>query len=179
MFTYGVQNIELVYHEDCPQLQIGRFCSIAGNVQIYLGAYHRSDWISTYPFLNSYSKSFEQIKRSGFPKSKGPVKIGNDVWIGSGCRIMSGVSIGDGAIISAGAHVIKDVEPYTIVGGNPAKFIKHRFESNIVDILMQIKWWNWPLNEILKNQDLLCSTPDKENIHKLLTTNERIKSSAV
>jgi acetyltransferase-like isoleucine patch superfamily enzyme len=166
-FTYGVQNIELVHHENCPLLSIGRFCSIAGDVQIFLGAYHRSDWVSTYPFLSVYHPMFDKSRREGFPKSNGPVTIGNDVWIGNGVTIMSGVRIGDGAILAAGAHVINDVEPYAIVGGNPAKLIKHRFNQDICNELIRLQWWNWPLQTILKHQDMLSSNPILEHLKTL------------
>jgi acetyltransferase-like isoleucine patch superfamily enzyme len=159
MFTYGLQNIEIAYHEDCPTLSIGRFCSIAGNVRIFLGAYHRSDWVSTFPFLSSYDPIFPQHKREGFPKSNGPVVIGNDVWIGHGVTIMSGIRIGDGAILAAGTHVVQDVEPYAIVGGNPGRVVKFRFDLEIRNELLRLKWWNWPLQKILDHQNLLSSNP--------------------
>jgi acetyltransferase-like isoleucine patch superfamily enzyme len=167
MFTYGLQNLELVHHENCPSLSIGRFCSIAGGVQVFLGAYHRSDWISTYPFLSTYHPSFEKTHREGFPKSNGPVTIGHDVWIGNRVTIMSGVQIGDGAILAAGSHVIKDVEPYAIVGGNPADLIRYRFDLDVRTELTRLQWWNWPLDKILKHQDMLSSNPILQNLRAL------------
>jgi virginiamycin A acetyltransferase len=89
------------------------------------------------------------------PGKKGDTTIGNDVWIGMEATIMPGVSIGDGAIISARSVVTKDVEPYAIVGGNPAKPIKKRYNDDTIDILLEIKWWNWPIKEIETSLELI------------------------
>lgn len=156
-FTFGVGNIDLAHHKGAPPLSIGRYCSIAGNVRIFTGAYHRSDWITTYPFGHIHKETFGNIKTEGYPYSKGPVTIGNDVWIGNSVTIMSGVSIGDGAILAANSHIIKDVQPYEIVGGNPAQHIRFRFSKEVIDFLIDIAWWN--LDESLI-----------KNIHPLLTT---------
>ena len=82
---------------------------------------------------------------------KGDINIGNDVWIGYNATMMAGVTIGDGAIIATNATVIKDVEPYSIVGGNPAKEIKKRFSEDIISKLLELKWWNWDIEKITKN----------------------------
>ncbi|MFX3636497.1 MAG: CatB-related O-acetyltransferase [Candidatus Pristimantibacillus sp.] len=114
-------------------------------------------WGTTYPF-SSFMQEFSYIK--GVPQSNGNVVIGNDVWMGLSSTIMSGVKIGDGAVIAAHALVTKDVPPYAIVGGNPAKVIKYRFPQNIIDKLLQMKWWDWELHHIeqaiplLQSQDL-------------------------
>ena len=84
---------------------------------------------------------------SGHPHTKGNVIIGNDVWIGYGAKILSGVSIGDGAVVGAGAVVAKNIPPYAVVVGNPAKIIKFRFKPEDVEILLGIQWWNWPLEK--------------------------------
>ena len=103
------------------KLKIGKFCSIAENVKIFLNADHRIDWITTYP-PNLVCKDLSKIK--GHPTTKGDIIIGNDVWIGAGASILSGVKIGDGAVIGAHAIVTKDVEPYSVVAGNPAVKIR-------------------------------------------------------
>lgn len=152
-FTYG--NPEIKSWGEKSILQIGKFCSIADKVTIFLGGEHRSDWVSTYPFstfLNEYSYI------EGQPKSKGNVIIGNDVWIASGVTILSGVTIGDGAIIGCNSLVSKYVSPYAIVGGNPAKVIRYRFEENIIKELLEIKWWNWQLQDIEKAVPLLANS---------------------
>jgi acetyltransferase-like isoleucine patch superfamily enzyme len=94
--------------------------------------------------------------------SIGPdVRIGNDVWIGYGATIMSGVTIGDGAVIAANSHVVKHVKPYEIVGGNPAKHIKFRFDIETIGLLLAIKWWNLPESEVNKLIPILTEIPDK------------------
>jgi acetyltransferase-like isoleucine patch superfamily enzyme len=158
-FTYGFPTI-LSWGED-TKLTIGKFCSISGNVTIFLGGEHRNDWVSTYPF-NALLENYAYIK--GHPKSKGNVIIGNDVWIGREAVILSGVSIGDGAVIGARSLVTKDVEPYSIVGGNPAKFIRYRFKKEFVDALLDIKWWDKELDEIAEIIPLLQS----ENVSEII-----------
>lgn len=170
-FTYGFPTI-LSWGEK-TKLKIGKFCSISGNVIIFLGGEHRNDWVSTYPF-NALLKNYEYIK--GHPKSKGDVIIGNDVWIGREAVILSGVKIGDGAVIGACSLVTKDVEPYSIVGGNPAKFIRYRFKKEIIDSLLDIKWWNQELEEIAEIIPLLQSEKIYEIINRF-SSNKSYKDS--
>jgi acetyltransferase-like isoleucine patch superfamily enzyme len=139
-------------------IEIGSFTSIAKNLKIFTGGSHRSDWITTYPFGHMYRDIFNGFSGEGHPHSKGPVIIGNDVWIGANVTIMSGVNIGDGAVIANNSHVVKDVEPYSMVGGNPAKFIKKRFSDEVINKLLQLKWWNFEDSEINEICHLLCST---------------------
>lgn len=168
-YTFGVGNITLAHHYGAPKLKIGRFCSIAGNVKIFTGAYHRYDWCTTYPFGHIHREIFGKNKKEGYPYSKGPVFIGNDVWIGNSVTIMSGVNINDGAVIAANSHVIRDVEPYEIVGGNPAKHIKYRFNQEVIDQLLQIKWWNFEDNVIKEISTYLTDRPSLENLKKILS----------
>jgi acetyltransferase-like isoleucine patch superfamily enzyme len=143
-FTYGIPKIRSC--GEGAKLSIGKFCSIAENVTIMLGGEHRPEWNTTYPF-NVLLDNFSDIK--GHPATKGDVAIGNDVWIASGAKIMSGVTIGDGAVIGANALVTKDVAPYDIVGGVPAKCIKKRFSEEIVKVMLEMRWWNWPDQKII------------------------------
>lgn len=136
---------------------IGNFCSIGDNVKIYLGGNHRTDWVTTYPFGHINKDIFNNFNGDGHPKSNGDVIIGNDVWIGANAIIMSGVNIGDGAVIANNSHVIKNVEPYSIVGGNPAKLIKYRFTPEQIEKLLEIKWWNWDDEKINNFTHLLCN----------------------
>ena len=106
--------------------------------------------------------------RSTQTGTKGDIIIGNDVWLSHGVTIMSGVKIGDGAIVAANSHVVKDIEPYTICGGNPAKYIRHRFEGRIIDLLLELKWWDLPEGEITSMQDVLCAEPKYEVLFNLL-----------
>lgn len=134
---------------------IGKYCSIAGNIQIFLGGDHRTDWITTYPFAELLPKNFPDIK--GSPRSKGDVVIGNDVWIGNDAKIMSGVHIGDGAVIAGSAVVTHDVEPYSIVGGVPARHIRFRMPEERIQQLLELAWWDWDVEKVTKAVPILQS----------------------
>ncbi|WP_286364297.1 methyltransferase domain-containing protein [Azospirillum sp. B4] len=125
------------------RLSIGRYCSIADGVTIFLGGNHRPDWVTTYPF-NSLQGWDTAAGLDGHPATRGDVTIGNDVWLGDGCVILSGVTIGDGAVVGARAMVTRDVPPYAVVAGNPARVINTRFDPPIVAQLLRVAWWNWP-----------------------------------
>ena len=155
--TYGKQYIKIREWGEGSVLNIGNFCSIADNIQIFLGGNHNVNWITTYPFGHVNNNVFNTFNGKGHPKTNGNVNIGNDVWICSGCTIMSGVSIGDGAVLAANSHVVKNVEPYSIVGGNPAKHIKYRFTNEQIEKLLKIKWWDWDDQKINEILHLLCS----------------------
>ncbi len=165
--TYG--NPSIHYYNQNAKLVIGNFCSIANNVNIYLGGNHRTDWVSTYPFGHINTHIFNTYDGSGHPGTKGDVIIGNDVWIGSNVTIMSGVIIGDGAVIANNSHVVKNVEAYTLVGGNPAKFIKNRFTSEQIEKLLEIKWWYWDDEKINTFAPLLCNINIDDFINKALS----------
>jgi len=162
MFTYGYENISILSWEcnKLPMLRIGRFCSISANLKVFIGGNHRFDWTSTYPYGHCLptSKYFKPF--SGHPAAAKPVIIGHDVWIGRDVTIMQGVKIGNGSIIAANSHVVKDVEEYTIIGGNPAQKIRDRFDKDIIRELTSIEWWNWDKEKILENVHLLCSEPE-------------------
>ncbi len=151
-FSYGLPNIQAWNNE--TKLKIGKFCSIADNVTFMLGGEHKTDWATTYPF-NALMSCFSHIK--GHPATKGDIIIGNDVWIAQGARIMSGVTVGDGAVIGAGAVVTKNVPPYSIVGGVPAKIIKYRFNKKQIKIFLQMQWWNWEDEHLIQAIELLQS----------------------
>ncbi len=150
--TYGHPKI-LSWGEG-TQIKIGAYCSFAGGIKIFLGGEHRTDWVTTYPFTELW-ESAKSIK--GHPGTKGDVVIGNDVWVGEDATIMSGVMIGDGAVIGSCAVVTKDVPPYGIVAGNPAKLVKKRFDDETIDRLLEIRWWDWDEEAIEKYLPLLLS----------------------
>ena len=136
------------------RLVVGSFCSIGGGVQILLGGNHRPDWVTTFPF----NKRWEAASGyEGTPVSKGDVRIGNDVWIGNGTLILSGVAIGDGAVVAAHAVVTRDVLPYEIVAGNPAKHVRFRFDEETIAALEEIAWWTWEDSRLLEAMPLLLS----------------------
>jgi len=136
--TYGDPKIE--HWGESTTLKVGNYCSISGGVKILLGGNHRADWVTTYPF-SVFRESAKDIK--GHPVSRGDVIIGHDVWIGIGAVILSGVNIGNGSIIGASAVVSRDVPPYSVVAGNPARVVKQRFTEDDITILQSLKWWHW------------------------------------
>jgi acetyltransferase-like isoleucine patch superfamily enzyme len=122
---------------------IGKFCSIAGGTYIGLGVHPSRDFVSTHPAFYSRSRGLAtSFADRDYLEEYAPVRIGNDVWIGTAAVIKGGITIGDGAIIGAGAVVTKDVDPYCIVGGVPAKKIRDRFDGDTVDFLLRFKWWD-------------------------------------
>lgn len=152
--SYGDPQIK--WWGENAKLRIGRYCSIADDVTIFLGGNHRPDWISTYPF-NRIGAWPDAASIEGHPATRGDVVIGNDVWIGNGAVVLSGVTIGDGAVVGAQAVVTRSVPPYAIVAGNPARQIRERFPQPIVDALIQVAWWNRPDEEVKALVPLLMS----------------------
>jgi virginiamycin A acetyltransferase len=147
------------YHFDWmgDRLIIGKFCMIAhGATFIMNGASHLVDAISPYPFAKFEKDWAHAMDNKNYP-FKGDTVIGNDVWIGYNATIMPGVHIGDGAIIATNATVTKNVEPYTIVGGNPAQVIKKRFSEEHIAVLLELQWWNWDIEKITRHVHLLTS----------------------
>jgi len=126
---------------------IGRFCSIAYNVKIGLGD-HPVDWVSTHQFAYDPKYKFTKQWKEFDNTSDRKTKIGNDVWIGANATLLAGVKVGDGAIIGANSLVTKDVEPYSIVMGTPAKHHRFRFDSKIIASLQELQWWNWDEKKI-------------------------------
>ena len=137
------------------QLIIGKFCQIATGVRFIMnGANHALDGISSYPF-KVMGKAWGNAPINVV--NKGNTVIGNDVWIGNSVTIMQGIKIGHGAIIGTNALVTKDVPPYSIVGGNPAKLIRMRFDDSKIDFLLNLAWWDWPIEKITHHLPALIS----------------------
>jgi len=151
--TYGIP--EVIEFGDDTILRVGSYTSIAAGVRILLGGEHRTDWLTTYPFPAMMS-GLEDIK--DYAPSKGDVVIGSDCWICADAMILSGVTIGHGSIVAAGAIVTRDVAPFSVVGGNPCKFIRWRFEEDVRDLLLQAAWWDWPMEEVKSVARMLSSS---------------------
>lgn len=145
-------NILYHYPVNGDRLVIGKFCSIACGARFLLtSANHAMRSLSTYVFPIFYEEWDHGMKVTEAWDNRGDIVIGNDVWIGYEAVILSGVTIGDGAIIGARAVVTKDVPPYTIAGGVPAKPIRRRFRDEVIDTLLDLKWWDWPLEKLSAN----------------------------
>jgi len=163
----GVENFEknVLYHFPFigDKLIIGKFCAIAKDVKFIMnGANHKNSGFSTYPFFifgNGWEKS--NPKKGELP-FKGDTVIANDIWIGYDTTIMPGIKIGNGAIIASKSVVTKDVPDYAVVGGNPAKVIKYRFEQKIINELLNITWWNWSAEKITKNLEAITNADIEE-----------------
>ena len=148
---------------------IGKFCALAHNLKFNLGLNHNYKNVTTYPFdatdfkqIKAYSEGNKlPIWEKSAPQHR-QIIIGNDVWIGSDVAIMGGVIIGNGAVIGTNAVIAKNIPPYAIAVGNPARVIKYRFEPEIIDKLQKIQWWNWNLDKIRRNIPLM------ENIDKFI-----------
>nr|WP_287412819.1 CatB-related O-acetyltransferase [Pseudodesulfovibrio sp.] len=151
------ENVRYLHPErdNVDKLIIGKYCSIGSGATFIMAGNqgHRYDWISTYPF--HYQPDFTEAKDGYIPQ--GDTIIGNDVWIGTEAIIMPGITIGNGAVIAARAVVTREVPDYTIVGGNPAKPIRTRFNKDDIEKLLKLKWWDWSEDKIKRNLDLLCS----------------------
>jgi len=154
-FSYGRPKVR--FPESGRGLTIGRYCSIADRVEIFLGGNHRVDWATTYPFSALRGLWPGAPATEDYHASRGDVNIGHDVWLGSGALILSGVTIGHGAVVAAAAVVTRDVPPYAIVGGNPARVIRRRFDDATIASLLEAAWWDLPPAEVAGIVPLLQS----------------------
>lgn len=158
----GAENFEshVTHHYDFigDKLIIGKFCAIAKGIEFIMnGANHRINAITTYPFnimKNGWEKSAPSLSDL---KLKGDTIIGNDVWIGQNVTVLPAVHIGDGAIIGANSVVAKDIPPYSVAVGNPCEVKRKRFDEDLIEYLLKIKWWDWSAEKIFKNMEALCS----------------------
>jgi len=154
-FSIGYPKI-LSWRTD-DKLKAGKFCMFAHDVMILAGGEHDLKRVTCYPLKTSFHLS---NKHSEDSENKGPVIIGNDVWIGAGAIILSGVTISDGVIVGAGSVVTRNIPPYAIVAGNPARIIRYRFSRKQIDQLQEIAWWNWGIDEIIANINYLYGDVD-------------------
>jgi len=166
--TYGANNIIIgSWGNDADiKITIGKYCSIADDIIIFISGEHQTNWITTFPFSVLNGKYQNYIKN--IKPSKGNITIGNDVWICAGVKILSGITIGDGAVLGAYSVITKDVPPYAIVGGNPAKIIRYRFDEESINKLLLIKWWNKEPEEIDRLMPYLLSDNVEEFIKNIV-----------
>ena len=158
---HGPENFEeynVLYNYDFSKVKlvIGKFCAIAAETKFIMTGDHKLDGISTYPFP-IFQHGWESAYDVTTLPVKGDIIIGNDVWLGYDSLVKNGVTIGDGAIIATRAVVVKDVPPYAIVAGNPARIVKFRFDEATIERLLNIAWWHWDIDKINKNLSLICS----------------------
>lgn len=144
------------YIHDPSRLIVGNYTSLAGGAVIMLGGYHGLDRVTTYP--HRLMMGLPGAVEDGIPEIKGDTKIGSDVWIGTESVIMSGVTIGDGAVVATGAVVMRDVAPFAVVAGNPARPVRWRFSEEQREALLQIRWWDWPRERVIEAVPLLASS---------------------
>ena len=166
--TYGWPK---VWFEECgANLKIGNYCSIAKESVIMLGGEHDLLYATTYPFSQMFEECNDDKIDPIVGMTKGNVEIGNDVWICHGAYIGSGIKIGHGAVVAAMSVVTKNVEPFSIVGGNPAKHIKYRFDEETRKRLLELAWWDWPHQKVLHAWPLLKNL-DLNKLEKIKNDN--------
>ena len=165
-YTYG--DGFYVFHENEGScLRIGKYSSIARETCFFNGQEHNLDWGTTYPFQR-FPLEWEELRvLQGHPRSRGDINVGSDVWIGYGSLIRSGVTIGDGAVVGMGSVVTKDIPPYAIAAGNPARVVRQRFAPEVVAELLKLAWWNQPQELVRRIAPLLCQPLDMQVIEDI------------
>lgn len=166
--TYFDRNVNIITWSDEYKVVLGKYNSIGRDCNFFLHANHRHDWITTTSqLLGPVTPEIADMHmKMGHPTCKGDIIIENDVWIGAKSTIMSGVKIGNGAVVGSCSVVTKDVPPYAIVAGNPAKIVKYRFTEEQIKDLLTISWWDWDENRIRENAMILWSCNIQEFINK-------------
>lgn len=149
------RNVLYNYDFTKVKLIIGKFCALAAEIRFIMTGNHKLDAASTYPFPIFQQGWESAFSIDDFP-NRGDIVVGNDVWFGYDSLIMPGVKIGHGAIIAARAVVVKEVPPYCVAAGNPAKVVKQRFDDDTIKRLLKISWWDWPIEKINRNIQLIC-----------------------
>lgn len=165
--SYTGKNVTLIH------ASIGNFCSVSWNVSIG-GANHEMNCVTTHSFLyNVNSCLHPESEPPAYDRFRNqPCVIGHDVWIGTGAIILRGVEVGTGAVIGAGSVVTKNVPPYAVVCGNPAKIIRYRFDEAVINQMLQLKWWDWPDKKIRTHFDFMKSIPTEDSVLKMMEDQE-------
>jgi len=153
---------------------IGRFCSISWGVSIG-GADHDYRRVAQHSFLYNDRDGLRPIPEPAYDRFAERLAIGHDVWIAANAVVCRGVTVGDGAVVGANAVVTRDVPPYAVVAGAPARVIRHRFKPEIVDMLQQLRWWNWPDEDIRKSYAILSEPPDARTLQGLMAIAKSIQ----
>jgi acetyltransferase-like isoleucine patch superfamily enzyme len=168
--TYFDRNVNIISWSDDYKIHVGKYCSIGRDCNFFLHANHRPDWITTSSQLwGPVTPEIANLHMGmGHPLCKGDIVVENDVWIGAKSTIMSGVKIHNGSVVGANSVVTKDIPPYAIAVGNPAKIVKYRFEERQIDALLKIKWWDWTEDRIKTEAMLMWSDKIDEFIDKHL-----------
>jgi len=166
-FSIGEPIIRL--YDDSSRLKVGRYSSVAAGVTFVLGGQHRTDTVTTFPL----GVALGPRRDADLPYSRGDIVIGSDVWIAANATILSGITIGDGAVIGAGAVVIRDVPPYAMVFGNPARVMGQRFSDEIVAALLDVRWWDLEADQVRALSPLLQS----KNVETLIAECRRLRGT--
>lgn len=162
-YSYGRPRVRWYWGDDAS-VRIGHYTSIADDVLLMIGGGHPTGWVSTFPFRARFSQQGRY--EDGSPEPAQDIVVGSDVWIGRGARILAGVQIGDGAVVGAYSVVAKDVRPYAVVVGNPAREIRRRFGDDHVARLLRLRWWDWPDEDVRAAIPLLNSDRIEEFLQR-------------
>jgi acetyltransferase-like isoleucine patch superfamily enzyme len=154
-FSYG--HFSVHSWPNSPLLRVGNFCSIAVGVELILGGEHRHDAVSQYPYHMVFDRTSDSVDED--LTVRGPIHVGHDVWLSTNSVVLAGVTIGNGAVIAAESVVTRDVEPYAVVAGNPARLLRHRFTPDVIARIEESAWWSWPRERIEANLEWLTSPP--------------------
>jgi acetyltransferase-like isoleucine patch superfamily enzyme len=164
--SYGNPDVNVLARagSEPPHVTIGRYCSFGPGVKMVVNGDHRSDWVTTWPAR--ILLGLEGAERDGHPQASGPIVIGNDVWIGTEALILGGVTIGDGAVVATRAVVTHDVRPYAIVAGMPAVERRRRFDDDVVERLLALRWWDLEPDQVAEAVDVLCHAPELDRLEQ-------------
>ena len=166
-YSYVAEHAHLLAYLTSPDLVIGDFCSIAANSRFFARQNHHTDWVSSFPIEFVLGAQSGVSRHDDLPSR---IEIGHDVWIGDGATLLPGISVGHGAVIGANALVAKDVPPYAVFVGNPGRVARLRFDETVVNSLLALRWWNWPIERIHAMAQLIWSPNIKAFLAAALET---------